>query len=574
MKSIAINRFHARYRLAAGAQTHQERLQRILAEVLDGGLEAAVQRSGIDPAAEVCIRKIYALVTLDLGQSDSALATKLTLAIAEGIDFGLGQEGVDLVRYGSRAHAVIDFAVGALSGDFSRFWAWRRLGFCDVESVTSSAEAVRLIVRALTAEPRHATVTIAQLAANQTLFERLLQNASQAQLLALGQAAVEAIGVHADVLLAAAEEFALPIQVDPARRLIERSMIARATVASGRIKLATESQSRALAALAICECEPVLLRAPLESARTLIHAVAQALVDFGDSVVPILRPLSDQRTVIRGGRLPPASASGPESTHAAIGTDQDATTLTAHVPSKGPAHAQPVVPTKLRKDATTLRPHRHSKSSAHVQPVVPTKSRECTSPAHPPSLGDRKGQREAQLAPDQHLPPEVRRTARTRFGGLLYLIHLAGRMELAERILQDRRLSERSPRWCLHQLAMALVAVPASDPAALAFAGLLPDSEPPCQHQPPPVDAETAAIGELHREFLRALHELLDRPCDPKRTLLDFVCRRPAEITADPGWLEVRFSLDDVRTEIRAAGLDRDPGWVPWLGMVIRFVYA
>jgi hypothetical protein len=28
-----------------------------------------------------------------------------------------------------------------------------------------------------------------------------------------------------------------------------------------------------------------------------------------------------------------------------------------------------------------------------------------------------------------------------------------------------------------------------------------------------------------------------------------------------------------VRSEIRVAGLDLDPGWVPWLGVVIRFAY-
>ena len=196
------------------------------------------------------------------------------------------------------------------------------------------------------------------------------------------------------------------------------------------------------------------------------------------------------------------------------------------------------------------------------------------SSAHPSPARDGKVAGEPRLTPDRHVPPEVRRRARTRFGGLLYLIHLASRMGLAERILQDRRLCERNPRWCMHQLAMALVAVPPADPAALAFAGLLPNSEPPCKHQLPPTEAELAAIGELHGELLQALHKLLERPGNPKRTLLDFVCRRPAEIIADPGWLEVRFSLDDVRTEIRAAGLDLDPGWIPWLGIVIRFVYA
>jgi hypothetical protein len=32
--------------------------------------------------------------------------------------------------------------------------------------------------------------------------------------------------------------------------------------------------------------------------------------------------------------------------------------------------------------------------------------------------------------------------------------------------------------------------------------------------------------------------------------------------------------LDEVDLDVRRAGLDLDPGWVPWLGTVVRYVYA
>jgi hypothetical protein len=35
----------------------------------------------------------------------------------------------------------------------------------------------------------------------------------------------------------------------------------------------------------------------------------------------------------------------------------------------------------------------------------------------------------------------------------------------------------------------------------------------------------------------------------------------------------VHLSLDDVDLDVRRAGLDGDPGWVWWLGQVVRFVY-
>jgi hypothetical protein len=35
----------------------------------------------------------------------------------------------------------------------------------------------------------------------------------------------------------------------------------------------------------------------------------------------------------------------------------------------------------------------------------------------------------------------------------------------------------------------------------------------------------------------------------------------------------VRLSHNDVSTVIRRIGLDLDPGYVSWLGVVVRFVY-
>jgi hypothetical protein len=52
------------------------------------------------------------------------------------------------------------------------------------------------------------------------------------------------------------------------------------------------------------------------------------------------------------------------------------------------------------------------------------------------------------------------------------------------------------------------------------------------------------------------------------------VARRAGVIDHAPGWLEVHLDIDRVDVAVRRAGLDLDPGWVPWLGTVVRFVYA
>lgn len=176
------------------------------------------------------------------------------------------------------------------------------------------------------------------------------------------------------------------------------------------------------------------------------------------------------------------------------------------------------------------------------------------------------GERPARVIED------VRREAPTEWGGLLYLITLADRIGLPATILADPRWDARGLRWVLHRLAMDLAGVGPSDPAALAFAGLPPDAEPPSATQPAPVDANV--LRDLRASLVRALRDTLDRHDESDATLLDQICRRHARISADPGWIDVHLLLDDVSIEIRRAGLDRDPGWVPWLGIVVRFRYA
>jgi hypothetical protein len=115
--------------------------------------------------------------------------------------------------------------------------------------------------------------------------------------------------------------------------------------------------------------------------------------------------------------------------------------------------------------------------------------------------------------------------------------------------------------------------VGARDAAALAFAGLAPDAAAPSEDEPPPTPAEQEAIAELGERVTTGLRGALGAADAPRMALLVRVCRRPAEIVADPGWIEVRFPLSQVDTALRRAGLDLHPDWLPWLGAVVRFVY-
>jgi hypothetical protein len=162
---------------------------------------------------------------------------------------------------------------------------------------------------------------------------------------------------------------------------------------------------------------------------------------------------------------------------------------------------------------------------------------------------------------------------RTHWGGLLYLIHLLARLGIPAQVVNHPTLGERGLAWVLHQLALSLGPVESVDPAALAFSGLAPSSTPPDQAVAPPAPAELETLTSLRSMLVAELREALERRLDDEELLVTSVTRREAEITGSPGWLDVHMPLDAVSMEVRRAGLDLDPGYVPWLGAVVRFRY-
>jgi len=183
------------------------------------------------------------------------------------------------------------------------------------------------------------------------------------------------------------------------------------------------------------------------------------------------------------------------------------------------------------------------------------------------------GARPSDVAADA-LAAERRVRARSAFGGLLFLVHILEAEGLPAALLDDPALVARPLRWTLHALAAELVPVAATDPAALAFAGLRPGERSPALGQPPCTEHEARAIAGAAARIREVLAARLDWDGRGDSRPLASVCRRDAEIVADPGWIELHMLSSEVETDVRAAGLDLDPGWVPWLGAVVRFVYA
>ncbi|MCC6235430.1 MAG: hypothetical protein IT580_22515, partial [Verrucomicrobiales bacterium] len=180
-------------------------------------------------------------------------------------------------------------------------------------------------------------------------------------------------------------------------------------------------------------------------------------------------------------------------------------------------------------------------------------------------------------APETIDPPELgvhldpRRRGRTAQGGVLYLLNLLKVTDAIAELM--REFPGRRLRWTLHQLGCGLTGAAATDPAALAFAGLLPGSVPPTEEEPAATIEERVALQRFMDRIAGEVSTRLDLPPAAPGAVFELVCRRSAEIIADPGWIEAKFSLRDVSLDLRRVGLDLDPGHLPWLGCVVRFTY-
>jgi hypothetical protein len=164
----------------------------------------------------------------------------------------------------------------------------------------------------------------------------------------------------------------------------------------------------------------------------------------------------------------------------------------------------------------------------------------------------------------------------TDWGGLLYLVNVAIALGFYGDFTTPTRQGLALPLWDF----LALVGERmigdafAADPLPALFARLSgrAEEEPPGAHFDPPAGEPLAIWLE------RICHEVQDRvaaalgledDCDLRTLLL----HHHAKIETTSARVDAHFSLAKHPIELRIAGLDRDPGWVPASGRSIYFHY-
>lgn len=164
----------------------------------------------------------------------------------------------------------------------------------------------------------------------------------------------------------------------------------------------------------------------------------------------------------------------------------------------------------------------------------------------------------------------------TSYGGFFFTVNLLTRLGFPQFLSTHPDLIESDfPAQLLLALTHRL-AISAEDPIHLALFPPFSSREPalrpyessvPCASPSP--SSPFPPSGSPY-PWLRLLHRWCR--CYLKISLADLVTR-PGELRATSTHIDLRFNLNHSDIRLRRAGLDLDPGWVPWLGRVILFHY-
>jgi hypothetical protein len=514
MVTLTVGRLHARY--AVDRPATAARLDDCLRRVLDGELDAAMTGLAL-PVGHVCVPRLTVRVRLD--STGVAAARSWAAEIAAALERAVAERPDGVVVYPRTLDALVDLLVSAGRADLRRAWAWRQVGLLAAGTDPGRPD---LAAQALAGEPELACAALVAAAA-----------AGPLPLTAAGWVAVAR----------AVDELTPPVRDEEAGPLPDVLATPVARRLPTRVAVLPSADRLAVAGLLLLCVAPALARsAPARAA--VAGALTRPAAGPPDSPDPAAGPDlpagADPAAGVAGSSEPAGCAAEPAGPPSPGGAGE---------PPGGPAQRRTAARPSTSDGETITGPRPDPAWPA--PPSVPDRDPDPAAPA--PVAGPNP---DAGSATPAAGPPADRVSPA---GGVLFLLALAPELDLPEPL--DRLPLPTVYGW----LAAYLGEVPPDDPAVHVLSGQPP--EPP----DPPGPVEEAA-----------LHLLAGRVRDRQRTALAlepdddlrWLWCRSARIAAEPGWVEATFALADVDTRVRAAGLDLDPGFVWWLGAVVRYRYA
>ncbi|MER7756234.1 hypothetical protein [Kitasatospora sp. NPDC097643] len=554
--AVVIGRFSATLHDDGSVEAGPVALGAPLRCVVEGGLERALRGVRLPPG-HWCVRRLRLTVPLDLDRPGQASGQDWSAAMAAAIERTVREGRGEVVHYRHDVELLAEVVAGVAAGRTERLWAWQQAGALRPGDPSATVEPRAAVLAALGRAPQHVAAAVLRAAVDGGLpvLDRLFGEDGWQAVAALAAVASwcgpGSAGRSGDPEADAPS--AAPVR-GLARTLLAGSALA-GLARSARLRPGPATLA-AWAVLAAAEADPGSLhRRPHPGLPQALAAELAAVLGLAARPSGSV-PGEDPAPVV------PVAAEG--------GAEERPPAVEGAAEFEEPVRAEAEFPSHQRADAAP-------EMAAEAPP---------TGSAEESGTGRRKAPFEEQppdVEPDFAVEAEadpVERGGgggRTAWAGLIFLLATAAEVGLPQRALDDAALGARPLRWVLYRVGRELLPEAAPDDAGLlALAGVGPDRAAALLTAPRPTRAERVRVRELAYGWAAATAARLGVAGGPAecRAAVRAVARRSGEVWAEPGWIEVRLSVAETDLAARRAGLDLDPGWVPWLGAVVRYVYA
>ena len=510
MIGLGIGRLSATVHAAPDDQDREPRIRRLLGRIADHRLHAALQSVTLPPG-DWCVRRVDLALPVDLDRPDPAIEAQWARALVDAVRAALVDGSPDVVYFPRRSEAVADLVASVALGQLERQWAWTQLGLLQPGDPPLGSTPAAAVLTVLRRHPESALVAVAAAVrvAGAAPIHRLLGTHGWVAVAAVTFSAGSPAGATA-ILRSASEHDDVRVSQHHGAAVSDHQAVTLATAMLQRSSLAV-----------------ALRRSRIRPDEQTARAWAVLVAAQADPAV------------LRRSAAP-----------AVI------TNLATRLGGPPPDTATRALATPTRE---VICPGQEQHSPAHHEPGSPgTNSAASAAAPDVPSTA-------APGAPagnDQKWP--------TPWAGLLFLLSTAEQAGVPDELLADPAFDGQPLWWVLHAVATRLVPAAPDDPAVLTLAGLRPGDELESQQ---PSAGEAARLAYHSRRWAAVTAERLGRADeDPFEVVTELALRR-GEVLAQPGWSQVHLRHDEVDIDVRRAALDVDPGWVPWLGVVVRFSY-
>jgi hypothetical protein len=567
---LSVERLSATLHLSAdypaGAADEVSRLMTRLQSGLAGPSLAAALGTTDLPAGRWFLRRVDVPVILDLTRSEPGLVHSWAADLAGAVRRLVLAGGPQVAHYPDDAALIADAVQGIVTGRLAAAWAWAAAGVLvpgDPEPASRPGDLLVVLAVRMPPELLTAVLAMARRPGGIAALDRVLGATGWTRLVA---ALAGAAGIDGRALLEPTDDQRGGVAARPAPRggpLPEsipdpvRAGSAKArSIAAGSVLVGRIRASRlrpgpevlaAWALLVVLDADPGSL--PSAGSAALLAALTAELEHPADPGRP---------ETVRSSRTTADEGPEPGSGAASTGSGVDPAPGVAGKPVAGVAGE--AVTDVTENPVADVTGDRVADLDRHRE----------TEPD-----GDCAGEAGADRGPDT-LEADLRDSRPTTWAGLPFLLATASAIGLPAVVLDDPALADRPLRWVLYVIGGLLVPAADDDPARLVLAGLPPDPAG-VPFGPPPTERETDAMARLAAAWAASIADRLaaagDPSPDPEAAVIR-VTHRPGTVIGSPGWLEVRLPLATVDLTIRRAGLDIDPGWLSWLGAVVRYVYA